>query len=200
MLTKHTIENWRKKFITEMESQLGVPYGYGGGQMISYTFPDGETYSGIDENGLPTVLDCSGGIIYALEQTTGIEFDLYPPRSFYKRAWLTEITEDELQEGDLILVDIPKMHGSSPLQLSDGQIDYGVIDHVMVYMGNNRIITTEGVGGDSRRNPNSKANTRYWFFSKFKSVSGRIFKGATKYHYRRINWKALFDYKKNHTV
>jgi len=203
MLTKYTIENWKKKFIAEMEKQLGDPYWYGGGQQTTFVSPiDGTIFDGIDNTGYPTGKDCSGGIIFALEQTIGIEFALCPPRGFAKKPWLTTIDEVDLQEGDLILVDVPKMKGSSPMQTATGQIEYGHIDHVMTYAPHNQydIITTEGSGGDQRRNPNSKANTRRWKWSSFKQVSDRIFSGATKYHFRRINWQWLFNWKNKHQV
>ncbi len=197
MLSEKTIDQWKKKFIIELEKQLGKRYALGGGQMRKYS-----GYDNLDENGNPIGFDCCGGIVFAIEETTGIELKGRPVQSFLNTVWFEEIEENELQEGDIILVDIPGMKDGNLLKDEKGEIIYGQFNHVMTYApkGGYDIITTEGVGGDFRMNPHSSTNTRRWKFSEFKKISSDIFKGATRYKFLRINWKWLFDWKNSHQV
>jgi len=197
MLTDKTIKNWKKIFVKELEKQLNARYTLGGGQMTKYS-----GYNNLDENGYPVGFDCCGGIIYAIEQTTGLELSPRPVNSFLNTIWLDEIIETQLQEGDLILVDIPGMKNGNLLIDKSGKTIYGKFNHVMTFVPNGvyDIITTEGVGGDHRINPSSSATTRRWKLSEFKRVSSLIFKGKTKYKYMRINWQWFFDWKNSHQV
>lgn len=197
MLSEKTINQWKKGFISELENQIGKRYALGGGQMPRY-----RGYDNLDEDGNPVGFDCCGGIIYAIENTTGLELHGRPVHSFLNTTWLDEIKEDELQEGDIIVVDIPGMKDGNLMRNGKGEIEYGKFNHVMAYApkGEYDIITTEGVGGDYRMNPKSRTNTRRWKFSEFKKVSSSIFKGATKYKFLRINWKWFFDWKNSHQV
>jgi len=197
MLSDRTIDFWKKRFIPELEEQIGKRYVLGGGQMVEY-----KGHDNLDEDGNPIGFDCCGGIVYAIERVTGLELYGRPVQSFLNTVWLNEIEEKDLREGDLILVDIPGMKSGNLLKNKKGEIIYGKFNHVMTYApyGKYDIITTEGVGGDYRINPSSSTTTRRWKFSEFKRVSSIIYKKSTKYKFMRINWDWFFNYKKSHQV
>jgi hypothetical protein len=197
MLTEHTIDNWKKEFIKQLEKQIGERYTLGGGQMLKWN-----KYNNIDKNGEPVGFDCCGGIMYALEETTGIELYGRPVNSFLNTRWLFEIKKQDLQEGDLILVDIPGMKNGNLLKDENGDIVYGKYNHVMTYapFENYDIITTEGAGGDYRLNPRSSANTRRWRLNSFEDISDKIYKGKTRYKYMRIDWQWLYNWKNENQI
>jgi cell wall-associated NlpC family hydrolase len=184
-----------EKFLEEIKNQVGRRYALGGGQMPEWKHKDKKTgkifrYRNFDKNGLPVGFDCSGGIMWALKKTFDMPFQGRTPHGMYKAWWVYEIPEEKLLPGDLIFVDLPK--GVMP----DGKIDYGKMNHVMTYIGNDSIITTEGAGGDFRVNPKSGCKTIKWTLSAFKKVSSSVSGGLTKYAFRRINWVILDNYKK----
>lgn len=196
MLTRRSIKKWKRLFIENLKKQIGSRYTLGGGQMDKF-----KGYDNLDDEGTPIGFDCVGGIIYAIEEATGIELKGRVVHALLKTEWLNEIKEKELKAGDLILVDIPGMKGKELLRDENGEIVYGVFNHVMTYcpiFGKGDIITTEGVGGDHRINPKSKSNTRVWKLSSFKRASGYFFHDATRYKYMRIDWEWLYNWKKKH--
>ena len=152
MLSDKTVNQWKYRFIKELEKQIGKRYALGGGQMLEY-----KGHDNLDDEGYPIGFDCCGGIIYAIEEATGIELKGRPVQSFLNTIWLEEIKESELKEGDLILVDIPGMKNGNLLKDDKGKVVYGKFNHVMTYAPKDgyNIITTEGVGGDFRMNPSS---------------------------------------------
>ena len=95
------------------------------------------------------------------------------------------------------------MIGEQVIRDINGNPNYGDFNHVMTFInefkeGNKirNIITTEGEGGDIRKNPKSKQRTIYWNLNKFKAVSGNIFEKTTRYRYMRINWTYLLEMKR----
>jgi len=184
----------KDKFISELKKQIGKRYALGGGQMKKW-----KGFYNLDKNGNWVGFDCCGGIMHALREATGIKLKMRNVPGMMHAPWLYVISEMAIQEGDLIFVDIPAMgEDRKVMRDENGYPVYGKFNHVMTYLGNDKIITTEGEGGDFRENPKSKTKTQYYKLSKFKNLSARIFEDTTRYAYYRINWKWLKKWKENH--
>jgi len=190
----------KSDFIKYLKDEIGHPYALGGGQMLTY-----KGYNNKDDQGNWVGFDCCGGIMYAIRQAANIKlndpfFPILNVPGMMKAEWLQrQIDERELLEGDLIFVDVPgKDKNRDIIRDKNGDIVYGVFNHVMTYVNEtgSNIITTEGEGGDFRLNPKSNTKTIYWNLESFKKVSERIFKGKTRYNFRRINWNWFLNNKK----
>jgi len=188
------MKEWKNKFIEELKKQIGKRYVLGGGQMKKW-----KGYNNLDENGNWIGYDCCGGIMHALRQVTEINLIMRNVPGMMNAPWLFNITEMALQKSDLIFVDIPvKDENGKVIYDENGYPVYGIYNHVMTYIDNDTVITTEGDGGDFRINPKSKTITQYFKFSRFKKISARIFEDTTRYTFMRINWGWLNLWKKNH--
>ena len=189
----------KNQFLEELRKIIGSPYILGGGQM--------EFYKGLpnkDKNGNWLGFDCCGGIMACLRIATRIELAMRNVPGMMKAPWTFPIEKHQLIEADLIFVDIPaKDENGDVMRDVAGYPIYGVWNHVMTYMGEKQkgnIITTEGIGGDIRFNPNSKTTTRYYDLDDFERVSARIFDDTTRYDYKRIDWDWLENWKRTHNI
>jgi hypothetical protein len=173
---------WQENFIENLQEKIGEDYILGGGNMATY-------------NGMPNRnvegewigFDCSGGVMDAMRDTTEINLKLRNPTGIKKAPWVYEISENELIPGDLIIVDLPEFNEREEIKLDkNGNINYGIINHVMTYIGpqddGKDLITTEGSGGDHRLNPNYRTDTRFYNLDRFRRISNRFTKGNTLFY------------------
>jgi cell wall-associated NlpC family hydrolase len=185
-------EKYREAFIDAIKDKVGYPYILAGGTGSPYVDPKtGISYSNKDIFGNWKGYDCSGGVNASLAEATGLTFKQRGASGLSEAPFVKAINEKNLQAGDLIFINNPTNKKDKK-----GNIIYEGIGHVLTYVGESKVVTTNGNengnSADIRINPASQVITMCQPIAEFRKQNQDAYPGAI-WTYGRIDWEQLAE-------